>query len=87
MNWQPLGRYILVRLHTKGSPLVLGDDVKYDGLADVIGVGREVEQEINLGDVVLINGPAGIIAHEALGEDIALVAAPLLLAKRGVTES
>ncbi len=87
MNWIPLGKYVLVHLHKRGSDLVLGDDVAYNGLADVIAVGREVEQEVNVGDVVILNGPQGLIAHKELGDDIALVAAPLVLAKRGMDES
>jgi hypothetical protein len=87
VGWQPLGKMILVRLHTRGSALELAGDVQYNSLADVIGVGREVEQEIDPGDVVMINGPQGVVAHKELGEHVALVPAALVLAKRTGRES
>lgn len=82
MAWQPLGNFVLVRLHKRGSNLELSAEVSYNGLADVLAVGRTVDAPIKVGDVVMLNGPAGIIAHKELGEDVALVAGPLLLAKR-----
>ena len=43
---------------------------------------------IKPGDVVLVNGPQGLIHHKQFGEDVALVAAPLLLAQfLGVIEA
>ena len=65
MSWIPLGKFVLVRLHKRGSDLVLGDEVAYNGLADVIAVGREVEQEVSVGDVVILEWPAG--AHRPQG--------------------
>lgn len=80
-NWVPLGKYVLVRLHTKGSALLLEGDVQYNGLGEVLGVGADVEG-VSVGDTVLLNGPQGLIAHAELGEHVALVAGPLVLAKR-----
>lgn len=83
MKWKPVGKMVLIKLHTKGSVLDLsGSDVQYNGLADVLGVGENVEQSILVGDTVMINGPQGIIAHSELGEHIALIPAALVLAKR-----
>lgn len=79
MKWQPLGKYVLVRLHTKGSQLLLEGDVQYNGLGEVLEVGPEVEH-VQVGDTVLLNGPQGLIAHVELGEHVALVAAPFVLA-------
>ena len=88
MAWVPLGKMVLVRLQKRGSALDLsGTDASYNGLGDVIGVGREVEQEIAVGDTVIVNGPQGLIAHAELGEDIALIPAPLVLARREEKES
>lgn len=82
MSWRPLGKFVLVRLHTTGSVLDLSNsDIRYNGLGEVIGVGADVEG-VSVGDTVLLNGPQGIIAHEQLGEHIGLVAAPLVLARR-----
>lgn len=83
MNWKPLGKFVLVRLHTQGSSLLLEGDVQYNGLGDVLAVVPGADGgEIAVGDVVLLNGPQGLIAHKELGEHIALVAGPLVLARR-----
>ena len=82
MSWKPLGKYVLVRLHTVGSVLELAGDVKYKSTADVIGVGPDVEG-VTVGDVVLLNAAQGVIGHPEFGEGVALVAAPLVLAKKG----
>lgn len=83
-NWKPLGKLVLVRLHKRGSALDLSSsDVSYNGLATVlaVGPGRSIEDgELREGDTVMLNGPAGIIAHSELGEDVALVSGPLVLA-------
>jgi len=85
MSWKPLGKYALVRLHTVGSMLELSGDVQYNGLATVLAVGEEVKT-LAEGDVVLLNGPAGIIGTKTLGTEVGphtgLVAVPLVLAKR-----
>lgn len=84
-TWQPMGKFVLVRLHTRGSALELAGDVKYDSLATVlaVGPGRVSEDgELAVGDVVLLGGNQGLIGHTALGEHIALVAGPLVLARR-----
>jgi hypothetical protein len=85
MSWKPLGKYALVRLHTQGSVLELTGDVQYNGLATVLAVGDEVKT-LAEGDVVLLNGPAGIIAAKTLEEEVGphtgLVAVPLVLARR-----
>jgi hypothetical protein len=83
--WKPLGKMILVRLQTVGSALEIVGDEKYNGLATVIAVGDGFGDTVGpprVGDVVLLNGPQGIIAHPELGEHIALVAGPLVLARR-----
>jgi co-chaperonin GroES (HSP10) len=85
MSWKPLGKYVLVELHKRGSTLELSAEVSYNGLATVlaVGPGRLVEDgPLEVGDVVMLNGPQGLIAHKELGEDVALVAGPLVLAKR-----
>jgi hypothetical protein len=89
MSWKPLSKLVLVRLHKRGSSLDLSaSEVSYNGyngLATVlaVGPGRTVEEgPLAEGDVVMLNGPQGIIAHKELGEDVALVAGPLVLAKR-----
>jgi len=88
MIWKPLGKYALVRLHTVGSVLELSGDVQYNGLATVLAVGEEVHT-LAEGDVVLLNGPAGIIAAKMLDAEVGphtgLVAVPLVLAKRDDT--
>jgi hypothetical protein len=80
-NWKPLGKMVLVKLHTVGSALEIVGDEKYNGLATVIAAADEVAG-VKPGDVVMLNGPQGIIAHPDLGEHIALVAGPLVLARR-----
>ena len=89
MSWEPSGNYLLVRLHTTGSVLELGEDSKYKASADVLGVGPDVRGPFVVGDVVLLNAAQGLIGHKELGEGIALVAAPLVLARQvgGVVES
>lgn len=88
MNWEPSGNYLLIRLHKIGSGLTIVGNEAYNGLATVLDIGPKVEAPIVKGDVILINGPAGIIAHKELGEDVALVAAPLVLARQvGAVES
>ena len=85
MSWKPLGKYALVQLHTVGSVLELSGDVQYNGLATVLAVGEEVKT-LDEGDVVLLNGPTGIIATKVLDTEVGLhtglVAVPLVLAKR-----
>ena len=80
-NWKPLGKMVLVKLHTVGSALEIVGDEKYNSLATVLAIGESAEGLL-VGDVVLLNGPQGIIAHPELGEHIALVAGPLVLARR-----
>lgn len=89
MNWEPSGNYLLVRLHTRTSSLeIVGDDTKYKASADVLGVGPEVDGSLVVGDVVLLNPNQGVIGHKELGEGVALVPAPLVLARQvGVIES
>jgi hypothetical protein len=79
--WKPLGKMILVRLQTVGSTLEIVGDGLYNGLGDVVAVGDET-RGIDVGDVVLLNGPGGLIAHASLGEHMALVATPLVLARK-----
>lgn len=82
MNWSPLGKFLLVKLHTTGSVIEIQGEGNYNGLATVLAVGPEAGAQVVVGDVVLLNGPQGLIAHKDLGEHIALVAAPLVLARR-----
>jgi len=90
MSWKPLGKYALVQLHTHGSLLELQGDVQYNGLATVLAVGEDVTTLVE-GDVVLLNGPGGILAAKTLEDEVgkhtALVAVPLVLAKREAVES
>jgi NADPH:quinone reductase-like Zn-dependent oxidoreductase len=79
--WRPLGKFVLVRLNMIGSLLELQADQRYDSTGEVLAVGPDVEN-LREGDQVLMNGPQGVLSHPVLGEHIALVAAPLLLAKR-----
>lgn len=83
MAWKPLGKFVLVKLHRQSSLLDLSPskEVHYKTTADVVAVGPDVEG-VNPGDVLLLNGAQGAIGSTELGEDMALVAAPLLLAKR-----
>ena len=83
MNWKPLGKFVLVRWHRRGSALDLSSsEVVYNGLATVIAVGAEVVG-VSVGDVVMLGQSASLISHKEFGEeDIALVPAPLLLAVR-----
>jgi len=48
----------------------------------VIAVGPGVEGPIVEGDVVLLNAAQGLIGHKELGEGVALIAEPLVLARR-----
>lgn len=81
-NWRPYGKLVLVELHKRGSALDLSaSDVSYNGLATIVGVGPDVVG-LNVGEVVMVNGPQGIVAHKELGEDRALIPAPLVLAVR-----
>lgn len=82
MAWQPLNKFLLVKLHTTGSVIEIQGEGKYNGLATVLGVGPEVDGPVVEGDVVMLNGPQGILAHPELGEHIAIVAAPLVLARQ-----
>lgn len=82
MSWEPAGNFLLVRLHTTGSMIEIQGEGKYNGLATVLGVGPKVDAPIVTGDVVMLNGPQGILAHPELGEHIAVVAAPLVLARQ-----
>lgn len=82
MSWKPLGKYVLVELHKRGSALELSAEVSYNGLATVLAVGEAVDTPLAAGDVVVLNGPQGIIAHKEFGEDVALVAQAFVLAKR-----
>jgi len=81
-SWEPSGNFLLVRLHTAGSKLEIVGEGKYNGLATVLGVGPLVTLPIVVGDVVMLNGPQGILAHPQLGEHTVLVAAPLVLARQ-----
>lgn len=83
-TWIPLGKLVLVRLHTRGSVIALSDAVRYSGLATVIAVGQEVTGLVT-GDIVIINGPNGIVAHEELGEHVAVVPSAIILTKRAPT--
>lgn len=88
MSWQPVGKLVMVKLHRQQSLLDLSPsaEVVYKTTGDVLAVGPEVVG-VAVGDVVLLNGQQGAIGSRELGEDVALVAAPLILAKRGVIES
>jgi hypothetical protein len=79
-QWKPIGRFVLVRLRKAGSVIDIQGEGKYNGLAEVLAIGPDVA-EVAVGDTVLLNGPQGVISHREFGEDDALVAAPLLLAK------
>ena len=82
MKWTPTGKLVMIRLHTTGSTLLLeGSDIQYNGLAEVLAIGDQVTT-VQVGDEVVINGPAGIISHKELGEHIGLIPEPLVLAKR-----
>ena len=86
MRFEPLGRFVLVRLKTTGSVIEIQGEGKYNGLAEVLAVGPDV-REVAVGDTVLLNGPQGVISHPSFGEHVALVAAPLLLALARESES
>jgi len=82
-NYQPLGKFLLVKLHrVETSLVVVGEDAQYKSSADVIAVGPNVEGPIVEGDVVLLNAAQGLIGHKELGEGVALIAEPLVLARR-----
>ena len=81
-NWKPYGKLVLVELHKRGSALDLSaSEVTYNGLATIVAVGPDVVG-LNVGEVVMVNGPQGIVAHKELGENRALIPAPLVLAVR-----
>ena len=86
-KFQAVGKYILVKLHTVGSNLEIVGSEKYNGLATVLSVGNEVDGPIVEGNVIMLNGPQGILAHPELGEGVAIVAAPLVLARQVGEES
>lgn len=88
MKWQPVGKYALVKLHRQDSRLDLSPSaVKYKTTADVVAVGPDAVG-IEPGDVVLLNGDQGAIGSRELGEDMALIPVPLILAKQsGLIES
>ena len=83
MSWKPVGSLVLVKMHTVGSVLLTPGGPQYNGLATVLGVGPKVEG-IAVGDIVMLNGSVGpqafIADKEHLGEDVAFVTAPLVLA-------
>lgn len=87
--YQPLGKFLLVKLHrVETSLVVVGEDAQYKSSAEVLAVGPEVDGPIVPGDVVLLNPNQGVIGHKELGEGVALVPAPLVLARQvGVIES
>lgn len=81
--YQPLGKFLLVRLHrVETSLVVVGEDAQYKSTADVLEVGPAVEGPVVKGDVVLLNAAQGLIGHKELGEGVALIAEPLVLARR-----
>lgn len=84
MSWKPLGKYVLVKLHLQNSLLDLttSKEVRYKTTADVLAVGPDVVG-VSVGDVVLLNGEQGAVGSRELGEHMALVPMPLLLAVRG----
>ena len=56
-------------------------EVAYKTTGDVLAVGPEVTG-IVAGDVILLNGSQGAIGSAELGDDVALVPLPLILAVR-----
>lgn len=86
MNWKPIGKFVLVRLHRAESLLDLSvsKEVVYKTTGDVIAVGPEVIG-VDPGDVVLLNGSQGAIGSRELGDDMALIPLPLILAVKAGT--
>lgn len=81
--YQPLGKFLLVKLHrVETSLVVVGEDAQYKASADVLEVGPAVEGPVVKGDVVLLNAAQGLIGHKELGDGVALIAEPLVLARR-----
>jgi hypothetical protein len=83
VGWKPLGKYVLVELHRQPSALDLSVSrgVRYKTTADVLAVGPDIAG-LEAGDVVLLNGEQGAIGSRELGEHLALIPLPLILARR-----